>query len=77
MNPLNHNDSARGTALDLSQRLGTLAAELPAARPEAIATQPATSLHPRLASIVARLHKQFRRQQDAADTLRANEFIRT
>jgi hypothetical protein len=79
MTPLNETDVARQQARSWSGRLGTLAAELPATRPEAAFTQ-LDSRHPaafpaRLLSILDSLRQRHQRRQQAADKLRANEFM--
>jgi hypothetical protein len=80
MNPLNETDVARQQARTWSERLGNLAAELPATGPDAAFTQ-LDSRHPvafpaRLLSILDNLRQRAQRRQQAADKLRANHFIR-
>ena len=75
MNPANETDVARQQARSWSERLGTLAAASPAARPGAAFTQldAPPPLPTRLAWILD--HLQERRREDAADKLRAQEFV--
>jgi hypothetical protein len=79
MNPLNETDVARQQARSWSGRLGSLAAELPAIRPEAAFTQldnaPPSALPTRLLSMLGHLRQRQQRRQEAADKLRANEFM--
>jgi hypothetical protein len=79
MNPLNENDTARQAARSWSERLGNLAAELPAIRPEVAFTQfpaaPPAALPTRLSSILSHLRQRAQRREHAADKLRAQEFL--
>jgi hypothetical protein len=79
VNPLNETDEARQQARTWSGRLGTLAAELPAIRLGAPFNQldatPLAALPTRLTSILNHLRQRAQRRQEAADKLRAQEFI--
>jgi hypothetical protein len=79
MSLLNENDRARQAARTWSGKLGSLAAELPATRPDAafnpLDTAPPFALPTRLSSILNYLRQQARRRESAADKLRANEFM--
>jgi hypothetical protein len=78
MNPLNETDVAMQQARTWSERLGSLAAELPATRHYAALTQlgtPPAALPTRLTSILNHLRQRHQRRQHAADKLRANEFV--
>jgi hypothetical protein len=78
MTLLNDNHTARQDARGWSGRLGSLAAELPATRPEATFTQlgalPA-ALPTRLTLILNQLRQRHQRREHAADKLRAQEFV--
>jgi hypothetical protein len=79
MNPLNKSDVARQAARSWSGRLGSLAAEVPAIRPEAAFTQLDTTSAPalpaRMSSILNHLRQRAQRREHAADKLRAQEFM--
>jgi hypothetical protein len=78
MNPLHPNDPSRQAAQAFSERLASLAAESPSSRPEASPTQlDATSapLATRLTSLIARRRQRAQRREEAADKLRAQEFM--
>jgi hypothetical protein len=78
MNPLNETDVARQRGRSWSGRLGNLAAELPAIRPEAAFNQlsaPPAAFLTRLAAIFNHLRQRHQRREHAADKLRAQEFI--
>jgi len=75
---ISFNDPARQAAISLSERLGSLAAQSPAIRPESAFTQldPAhPAISPRLTSILGHFRQRARIQEHAADKLRANEFM--
>jgi len=67
VNPLNENEAAQ----TWSARLGSLAAESPASQLDTAYP----NLSPRLSAVLQHLRQRHQRQQDAADKLRANEFI--
>jgi len=67
MNPLNQPDLARQDARTWSARLGNLAGQSPALQLE--------TFSPPLSAVLQHLRQRHQRQQDAADKLRANEFI--
>jgi hypothetical protein len=74
MIPLNENDAAR----TWSEHLGSLAAASPATRRDAAFTQldiDPPPLPSRRSSILAHLRRRFRAREQAADRLRANEFM--
>jgi hypothetical protein len=76
MNPLN--DAARRDARSWSGRLGSLAAELPAPRPEATISQLGTvspTFPTHLSSILEHFRRRHQRQQDTAEKHRAQEFL--
>jgi hypothetical protein len=78
MNPLNENDRSRQAARAWSEHLGNLAAASPAVRPGAAFAQldaPPSALTPRLSAIPNLLGQRRQRQEQAADKLRAQEFI--
>jgi hypothetical protein len=77
MTPLNETDVARQQARSWSGRLGNLAAASPTTRPEAAFTQldAPPPLPTRLLSILDNLRQRHQRQEDAADKLRAQEFM--
>jgi hypothetical protein len=78
MNCTNEHDPARQAALALSGRLGSLAAERPAARPGVNVTQSdavTPALPPRLSAILGHLRQRARIREHAADKLRANVFL--
>jgi hypothetical protein len=77
MKLLNENDKARQDARSWSGRLGDLAASSPAVRSEAAFDQPDAPLplSTRLSSILNHLRQRARRRQDAAEKLRAQEFV--
>jgi hypothetical protein len=75
---INEHDLARQATLALPERLGSLAAERPAARPEANVTQfdaAAPALTPRVSAILGHLRHRARTREHAADKRRANEFM--
>jgi hypothetical protein len=78
MNSLNAN-AAHQDALTWSERLGNLAAEVPASRFAAAFTQLDTfspaAFPTRLSTILNHLHQRRQRQEQAAGKLRAQEFI--
>ncbi len=71
MNLLNDNDPANQAARSWSERMGNLAAELPASRP----TAPSAGSPSRLAAILDHLRRRTHAREHAADKLRANELI--
>jgi hypothetical protein len=79
MTLLNENDTARQYARAWSGRIGKLAAELPAIRPEAAFTQLDNAAPPALPTqlllILGHLRQRVQRRARAADKLRANEFM--
>jgi hypothetical protein len=78
MNALNETDVARQQARSWSGRLGSLAAELPVIRPEAASPQLAAApaaLPARLSAILGHFRQRHQRRQQAADQLRAQEFV--
>jgi hypothetical protein len=77
MTVLNGKDDARQAA-NWSGRLGRLAAELPAIRPEVALTSLDTvslSFPTRLSAILNHLRGRWQRQQETAEKLRAQEFL--
>jgi hypothetical protein len=77
MNPLYANDVTRQQATALSERLGILAAASSSARPGAAFNQlDATAPLPtRLSSILDHFRQRAQRRENAADKLRAQEFM--
>jgi hypothetical protein len=79
MNLINEHDPARQAALNLSRRLGSLAADSSAARPRPastpLGTPPRAPLPPRLSAALGHFRHKARVRQDAADKLRVNEFM--
>jgi hypothetical protein len=78
MTPLRETDLAKEQARAWSAHLGTLAAASPATRPGAAFTQlnaPTSALPARLSAILNLLGQRARRQEQAADKIRAQEFI--
>jgi hypothetical protein len=75
MNLLNKNDATLQDARSWSGTLGRLAAERPAVRAGTAFSQPDTALPSRLSAIPNHLRRRRRRQEHAADKLRAQEFV--
>jgi hypothetical protein len=78
MNPLNETDVARGQARNWSGRLGNLAAGNSAARPRAAPLRLDTlssAFPPCLSAILNHLRQRHQRRQQAAEKLRAQEFV--
>ena len=78
MSPLHETDLARQQARAWSGQLGALAAASPATRPGAPFTQlnaPPSALPARLSAILDHLRQRARTREQAADKLRANEFV--
>ena len=74
MNLINDNDPARQAALNLSQRLGTLAAQRPATASYAAVKRPA-ELPSQLNSLLTRLRQPSPAQEHARRNLLAGEFM--
>ena len=73
MNPLQPFDQTRQQAPRWSARLGELAGRLPRRNPQL--GRPAVRVAaPSLPAMLARVLQRSRAQEDAADTLRINEF---
>jgi len=77
MNSLNN--PASQAARDWSEQLGSLAAASPDRRPEASFAQldnaPPADLSTRLSAILSQFRQRRARQEQAADKLRAQEFL--
>jgi hypothetical protein len=75
---INDNDPARQAAINLSERLGNLAAKSPTIRPETGFTHldsAAPALSPRLSSILNHFRQRARTREQMKHKLLANEFM--
>jgi hypothetical protein len=75
MNRLNPTDPSRQSAQAFSERLGNLAAASSATRPTVVVPQLNAAVTPRLSAVLANFRQRAERRQEAADQLRAQEFM--
>jgi hypothetical protein len=75
MIPLRTADPSSQAAQAWSAKLGCLAAQGPATRPDVLAPQLNAALPQRLAAVLAHFRQRAERRQHAADQLRAEEFM--
>jgi hypothetical protein len=79
MNPLFHNATARQDAQNWSEKVGILAAQLPATRPATSLSSfnplPSADAPTRLSTILHHFRQRQQKREDAEHKLRAQEFV--